>query len=79
MHSIALSQKAFNRKFDVWCPLRVTEQAVWRCLQQAGLLDQDSGQSTQETETPVPHHRCPMQFVAAVMRLCSHSITLLAY
>ncbi|KAL0031716.1 hypothetical protein WJX79_002877 [Trebouxia sp. C0005] len=36
---------------------RVTEQAVWRCLQQAGLLDQDSGQSAHETETTVPHHR----------------------
>ena len=79
MHSIALSQKAFKRKFDVWCPLRVTEQAVWRCLQQAGLLDQDSEQSARETETTVPHHRCPMQFVAVVMRLCNHSTTLLAY
>ena len=79
MHSIALSQKAFKRKFDVWCPLRVTEQAVWRCLQQAGLLDQDSGQSALGTETTVSH-RCTMQSVAVVMWLCNHStITLLAY
>ncbi|KAL0056004.1 hypothetical protein WJX82_006566 [Trebouxia sp. C0006] len=34
---------------------RVTEQAVWRCLQQAGLLDQDSGQSALGTETTVSH------------------------
>ena len=75
---MSLSQKAFKREHIVWCPFRVTEQAVWRCLQQAGLLDQDSGQSAHGTETTVPHHRCSMQFVAVVIRLCNNSITLLA-
>lgn len=76
---MSLSQKAFKREHIVWCPFRVTEQAVWRCLQQAGLLDQDSGQSALGTETTVSH-RCTMQSVAVVMWLCNHStITLLAY